>query len=145
LLGMSVFSAYIFGPVSETIKWIDINVLCNTIALLAFAGIILSPITQRALSCDASRFVGGISFPLYLVHFLVMTSLGAGLFILLYQKLNVGFGLTFLVVAPTVIVVSILSAVIFRNVIEDFVLRHTKMAVKAGLASLANQISKFEA
>ena len=49
--------------------------------VLVLVGVLGSPLTQRVLSLGPLRFVGRISFPLYLVHLPVMCSLGCAVYL----------------------------------------------------------------
>jgi peptidoglycan/LPS O-acetylase OafA/YrhL len=59
-----------------------INIPCS---LLSIAAIATSSKTEVLLSGRAAAFLGRISFPLYLIHLLVLTSLGCWLYIVVPQ------------------------------------------------------------
>ena len=126
-IGMLLLSPYVVGPgiLFARMSYITFS---NLLAAVLFIGFMLSGTARAALSNPLSRFLGWISFPLYLMHFLVIVSLGAGLCVWLLP--SAGFGLTFLIVAVATIVVSVLVSILFAMVIEDIVLTRVKALVK---------------
>ncbi len=70
-----------FGP-KGSLAAMAINMPCS---LLAIAAIATSSKTEALLSGRAAAFLGRISFPLYLVHLLVLASLGCWLYVVVPQ------------------------------------------------------------
>jgi len=70
-----------FGP-KGSLAAMAINIPCS---LLAIAAIATSSRTEALLSGRAAAFLGRISFPLYLIHLLVLMSLGCWLYVVIPQ------------------------------------------------------------
>lgn len=73
---------------------------------------------QRALSWRPLVFLGGLSFPFYLLHFIVLYSFGAWLFVTLW---NAGLGLEWSALLSTlsVLVATLLISVVWKKYIDD--------------------------
>ena len=126
-IGTLLMSPYVAGPV-ELSKHVSLVGFLNVVAAVIFIGFMLSGSARAALSNPVSQFLGRISFPLYLMHFLVIVSLGAGLSVWLLPV--AGFGPTFLIVFGATIIVSILVSIVFQIVVEGIVLTRVKAFVK---------------
>lgn len=87
--------------------------------------VILSPNWQKHFSANLSRFLGRISFSLYLTHFIVLCSLPRYLY---QQLINASFSIktTSLVVSLVAIPMSLLLAYIFTLGIEESLLKKFK-------------------
>jgi peptidoglycan/LPS O-acetylase OafA/YrhL len=57
-------------------------------AALVMCGLVMLAPVQRALTTAPARYLGRVSFSLYVVHILVIASLGCGLFVALYHPLG---------------------------------------------------------
>ncbi len=93
---------------------IGTNVLGAVLVLIAVVALV--PV-QRVLETRPMRFLGRISFALYLLHFLVMGSLGAETLIVLHGPLP--YGLAALVAAVVIIGVSIGAAWAFTLWVDE--------------------------
>jgi peptidoglycan/LPS O-acetylase OafA/YrhL len=96
----------------------------NLVAIMLLLGVSQSPLAQSALSGRVSRFLGRISFSLYLVHLLIICSASSALFLSLHGKLPVSMEM--LIVAIFTVTVSIVCAWMFAACFEEPTLRATK-------------------
>lgn len=85
------------------------------IAIPIVLAVVLSPRLQWLLQCRLSRFLGHVSFPLYLVHMLVILGPG-GWAILRLHAAGLSLGATALLVVPAVLALSLLLAWLFSPV-----------------------------
>ncbi len=85
-------------------------------ALVLAAVLALAP-AQAVLSTRIPRCLGRISFSVYLLHFLVLGSLGAEVFVLLHDR--VPYALAALLTFTTVIAVSIAAAYVFTRLVDE--------------------------
>lgn len=76
---------------------------------------------QHLLSAKFLVFLGGISFGLYLTHYLILHSLGDSLYVLLRQTHGVNFAA--LIVAVAVILVTLLVSIFWKKYIDDMSVR----------------------
>jgi peptidoglycan/LPS O-acetylase OafA/YrhL len=78
-------------------------------------GVVASPICRRFLSRGVSRFLGRISFPLYLVHSAVLSSASSYLILMMNRA---GYSLPGIaaVVAPATVLISLIVAAAFQPV-----------------------------
>lgn len=85
---------------------------CAWIALLIVLSAVVSRPVRSFLETGFSRFLGRVSFPLYLVHSLVICSL-ASLLIIQLDRLGTSHVVVVATVAPMTILVSLLAATVF--------------------------------
>jgi peptidoglycan/LPS O-acetylase OafA/YrhL len=86
-------------------------------AALAVAALLALVPAQNALSTRPARFLGRVSFSLYLVHFLVLGSLGCAVFIALYG--HVPYAVDVSLTAALVIAVSLALAFVFTVAVDE--------------------------
>jgi peptidoglycan/LPS O-acetylase OafA/YrhL len=86
-------------------------------AALTVAALLALVPAQTALSTRPARFLGRVSFSLYLLHFLVLGSLGATLFIALHDA--VPYTVDVAITAAVVVAVSLLAAYAFTVLIDE--------------------------
>jgi peptidoglycan/LPS O-acetylase OafA/YrhL len=107
-LGLLLGSAPQPGPVPSLVGGLTQNVVAGDLGFTLFqicaaglivSGLVLTPKAQALLGRRPMRYLGRISFSLYLVHLLVLASLSAGLFLLMQPHLGykVSAGVSFLV------------------------------------------------
>lgn len=101
-------------------------------AVLVLAAVVAVVPLRRPLDSKALQFLGRISFPLYILHFLVLGSVGAGLLIALQNVLP--YTLNALVVTAAVIAVSIGAAWVFTCFVDEPTVRYTGRAERAARA-----------
>ena len=89
--------------------------LFTPIAIPIVLAVVLSPRLQWLLECRVSRFLGQVSFPLYLVHMLVIVGPGSWAIVWL-DAAGVSLPVIAAVVMPAVLVVSVLLAWLFLPV-----------------------------
>lgn len=89
-------------------------------AVLVISSILFSPGLREILSCKVAAWLGRISFSLYLIHFPIMCSLGAWVFLMAYRDLDIGLGGASAVVAVTCIAASLASAHVMASTIEKW-------------------------
>ena len=77
-----------FYSMLPTFKGILAGGMSTCGALLLFVGVLLSPSAQRVLSLPPCRFLGQVSFSLYAIHFPLMLSLSAAVFLPLVEPLG---------------------------------------------------------
>jgi peptidoglycan/LPS O-acetylase OafA/YrhL len=85
---------------------------------------------QRFFSCPISRFLGRISFSLYLIHLPIIAVVYSTN---IYEKLlngNLYTCLFVFIISSLVLVLSIFCAYIFTLVVEEFILGKIKRALK---------------
>lgn len=104
----------------------------NLIATLAVAAAAISIPIQNMFSCTLSRFLGRISFSLYLVHLPIICSLGSWLY--LSVNPSAGFLGAAAIIAPVVIATSFIVAMAFHLVVEGRILPAVKQIVASGVA-----------
>ena len=73
-------------------------------AVLAVLSIVHSGVGERVFTSPLAMFLGRVSFPVYLVHFQVLCSLGAGLFLWLQQTIVGSFAASSLSLAIVFVV-----------------------------------------
>jgi len=87
-------------------------------AAAAILFVVLSrPELQRILSSKILVFLGGISFALYLTHYLVLHSLGDWLFVTV--RANHGLNFAVLIAAVATVAVTIAVSVIWKKYVDD--------------------------
>jgi len=103
----------------------------NVIAALAVIGVLLLKPLREALSNPLSRFLGRISFGLYLTHIVVICSFSSWLYLALVGALPYGL------VVPLVGVVSVAAAIgvawLFSLVVEERLLSAIKRPITAAV------------
>ena len=85
------------------------GVLNLSAAALLIAAVVMSPGLQRLFQCRLSRFLGAISFPLYLSHVVVICSLGSWLALEMHDA-GYSHDTLYVVVLVTCIVASLVLA-----------------------------------
>lgn len=100
----------------------------NILALFLVFGVSLSPTAVKILSSRVSRFLGMISFPLYLTHLLVICSASSAFYIVLQPR--VSFVSVVIAVLTSTVILSILIAYVFAVMIETITLGAVKYAIK---------------
>ena len=103
-------------------------------AVLLLAVFVAAVPLRRPLEVAPMRFLGRISFALYIVHFLVLGSLGAGLLIALQDLLP--YAINAIVVFITVVAASIGVAWVFTRLIDEPTVALTGRAYRALLVQL---------
>ncbi len=88
-------------------------------SFLLVGAVAFSPLLRRVLEMRSLRFLGGISFGLYLIHLPVLCSLGAGLFLATRQHLGWSYNAGALCAAAATISTSILLAWAFHRWIDQ--------------------------
>jgi peptidoglycan/LPS O-acetylase OafA/YrhL len=97
-------------------------------ATLVIAGLVAIEALQRPFTTRPFLFLGRISFALYILHFLVLNSVGAVIVSALY---DVGsFAAVRLLASATVIVISIAAAWAFTRLVDEPTLRFLSRATK---------------
>jgi peptidoglycan/LPS O-acetylase OafA/YrhL len=113
-------------------------------ALLAFIivlSVTFSPILKNFFSNSISKFLGRISFPLYLVHMIVLSSLSSYLFLHL-PDYGYEHQVVVNIVLATTIILSILLAWIICP-IEDFSVKAAKYLSKKIISISFNTLHKY--
>ena len=90
---------------------------CLAAALFLWLAI-CSPGLQKFLSFKPFVVLGSLSFAVYLLHYLVLFSLGAWVFVSLWHA-GSGLGLSALVAGLAVIIVTFLAAIIWKRYVDD--------------------------
>jgi peptidoglycan/LPS O-acetylase OafA/YrhL len=134
LLHHMVPSAY---PASEAFRfWLAIG------AAMVFFAISHSSTLQGFFRLSATQYLGKISFPLYLVHALVITSVGAWNFELMSYAIGSGenwqFEISWSVMFLTVSMTAIWTADLFRRFVDIPVVTMTKKIEIFSLCELAS-------
>ncbi len=106
----------------------------NLIAILVLTGVTLSHNAQAVLSDAASRFMGRISFSLYLVHLIIICSLSSALFLIVREY--VPFGGQIAIVLMATVVSSLIAARAFAWAFEE----KTLGALKAIFAAISARV-----
>ncbi|MDP9097191.1 MAG: acyltransferase [Pseudomonadota bacterium] len=88
---------------------------CAWIALLIVTSAVVSRPLRYLLETAPSRFLGKVSFPLYLIHSLVICSL-ASLLIIRLDRLGISHPVVVAITAPLTIAVSLLAATAFAPI-----------------------------
>ncbi len=121
LLGTVPFNSPYADTWQETIKntiW-DYTPWCNTIAayclILAF---VFSPLLQKIVSLRLFRFLGFISFSLYLLHPIILGSFSSWLFLQLYSTR--GYNPCVLIVFTATIVFLLISSWLMAKYVDQF-------------------------
>jgi peptidoglycan/LPS O-acetylase OafA/YrhL len=112
-------------------EWMSPTVSRNLVAAMVVAGVALLPAAQRALSGRLSRFLGFLSFPLYLVHLPVICSAGAALYLVCAGVLP--FWALVAVVSAITIALSVGVAVVFGLTVEGSGLKAVRALLQAGI------------
>lgn len=86
-------------------------------ALLLLTIVLVRPEIQRVLNTKILVFIGGISFALYLTHYLILHSLGDFLYVLMRDNHGVNFSA--LVAATSVIAVTFVVAIVWKKYVDD--------------------------
>ncbi|HEY3736784.1 MAG TPA: acyltransferase [Jatrophihabitans sp.] len=86
-------------------------------AALVVAALMALPTAQRALSSRPCRFLGRVSFSLYLLHFLVLGSVGSAVFLLLHGHTPYAFAAT--VATAVIVAVSLAASYLFTVLIDE--------------------------
>jgi peptidoglycan/LPS O-acetylase OafA/YrhL len=107
----------------------------NLIAICTVVGVALLPVARSALSAPISRFMGRISFSLYLVHLLVICSAGSAAYLITSRYLPLP--LTIFFVAAVTISLSFGAAVAFERVVERHLLGIAKSNIVAFVDAVA--------
>lgn len=94
-------------------------------------GCAMTPVAQSFLSNPVSRFLGNISFSLYLVHLLVICSLSSALFLAMLNLLP--FAATVTIVAIATLLASIAGAWAFQLIVERWMLAPIKRVIAAAV------------
>jgi peptidoglycan/LPS O-acetylase OafA/YrhL len=126
----------VFGP-TQLHEFIGAHVVGAVLLLAAVVAVI--PV-RRPLETAPVRFLGRISFSLYIVHFIVLSSLGAWLLVQLQHVLP--YNVNALLASAVVVVVSIASAWLFTRLIDEPTLAVTSRAYRALLAQLRRLTGK---
>ena len=113
---------------------IQAMLILNVISISTVLGVALFPQAARALSNRASRFMGRISFSLYLVHLIIICSFSSALYLLLEP--HVGFATIVFVIPLATVAISIPVAVLFSRVVEDWALGTVKASIRSATRSL---------
>ena len=79
-------------------------------AILIFAGVALLPIFQRGLETRAVRWLGKISFSLYLTHFPILCTIICALFVFLTSRISYGMTVTAVVIVGITVSLAVASA-----------------------------------
>jgi peptidoglycan/LPS O-acetylase OafA/YrhL len=99
----------------------------NLIATATVAAAAISPSIREVLSCRASRFMGRISFSLYLVHVPIICTVASLLYILVEPSL--GFIGAAAIVGMAVVATSIVVALAFNRLVEETILPPMKLLI----------------
>lgn len=111
-------------------------VLWHFIAAFLLLGIILvRKEIQSILSTRALVFIGGLSFSLYLTHYLVLHSLGDTTFV--YLSHNLSLGLSAAIAAILVVVVTMFVSIAWKKYVDDM-----SVQVSRSMARILLQSSK---
>jgi peptidoglycan/LPS O-acetylase OafA/YrhL len=137
LLGALAFGIFSISPLlaRNVSHAIDAQFAMNLCAFVLIAGILLSPRAQALLSTPTARFLGQISFSLYLTHFLVLSSLDAGVYLFARGR-GWGDGMAVLLVLVATTAAYFAIARIFNLVVEEYLLS----AIKRRLLATATRI-----
>jgi peptidoglycan/LPS O-acetylase OafA/YrhL len=100
----------------------------NILSIALVTGGTLCPAARDLLSSNTSRFLGRISFSLYLVHLLVICSAGCALYLALEP--HVVFPVLILIVSIATLVISIGAASLFEELVEARILGSVKSRIK---------------
>ena len=93
----------------------------NVGAALLLAAVVALPAAHRLLSTRPLRLLGRVSFSLYLLHFLVLGSLGAQTFILLHGR--VPYAVAVVLTAAVTIAVSVTIAWVYTVTVDEPLVR----------------------
>ena len=99
----------------------------DLIAALTLIGVILSPTMQRWLSNRISRFLGRISFGLYLTHLLIICSFSSALYIALIER--VPYWMVVCVVGSLTLPLAIGVGYGFTVLVEERLLQRAKKVI----------------
>jgi peptidoglycan/LPS O-acetylase OafA/YrhL len=88
----------------------------NLIGAAIVAGCAMLPSAQAFLGNATSRFLGAVSFSLYIVHIPIICSLSSALYLALEPRLP--WGPLVILVAASTIAVSLTAAAIFHSIVE---------------------------
>jgi peptidoglycan/LPS O-acetylase OafA/YrhL len=99
----------------------------NIAAALIVFGACMSPVASRMLAAAPSRFMGRISFSLYLVHLPIICSASSALYLLL-QPTHSFYAVTIAVASFTVLA-SIGVAVVFNRLVDETLVRNAKRLI----------------
>ncbi len=93
--------------------------------LLIFLGVLNLPVAQRLLETRPAQRLGHVSFALYLLHFPVMATLGAEVFLLLIKFLSQPFAalVTFLIG----LAVTLAAALLFTKYVDEPAVRLSRL------------------
>lgn len=101
----------------------------NAIAITILSGVVLSERCQILLSNPLSRFLGRISFSLYLIHVPIICSIGSAIY--LQVAPSYGFLATAAIVGPLVVAIAVLCAILFHTIVDDKIVGFAKTATSA--------------
>lgn len=104
-------------------------------AFLLLSIILVRKEIQSILSTRALVFIGGLSFSLYLTHYLVLHSLGDTTFV--YLSHNLSLGLSAAIAAILVVVVTMFVSIVWKKYVDDM-----SVQVSRSMARILLQSSK---
>ncbi len=108
------------SPISFHWLKLDRNTVYQTVASFLLVGAVaFSPVFRRLLEVRVMRFLGGISFGLYLIHLPVLCSLGVGTFVVVHYNLGWSYNACGMCAAAATISTSILLAWAFHRWIDQ--------------------------
>jgi len=126
----TIFGHLLFSGITDMTSFLIWQYLA---AFLLLAVILVRPELQRILNSKIMIWIGGLSFSMYLTHYLILHSLGDSVFLVLYGWLGYHGGA--LIAALVTISVTLLVSIAWKKYIDDLSVRVSRSVSRAMLKS----------